>query len=130
MRVFRVAAGCGGGTADVSGKVEFKGKPVTAGTVTVAGPDGVPVSAGIRSDGTYSVSGVAPGAAKVGVAVPRAGTPRRGDAAREGGRGGAAEKAPPPPTPEAVPTKYGDPNSSGLTTELSVGSNTYNIELK
>ena len=65
------AVGCGGGTADVSGKVTFKGKPVTYGTVMILGSGGLPKSGVLRPDGTFTVTGVPLGPVKVAVSSPR-----------------------------------------------------------
>ena len=58
-----LAAGCGGGKADVSGKVTYKGKLLATGTVSMVGPDGMVRQGAINVDGTYQVTGVAAGSA-------------------------------------------------------------------
>src|SRR5829696_1649234 len=60
-------AGCGGGKADVTGKVTHQGKAVVSGSVVVRGPDGIDVPGTIQRDGTYTVQGVASGAVKIAV---------------------------------------------------------------
>jgi hypothetical protein len=121
-------AGCGGGTADVSGKVTYKGKPVTSGSVVFVGADGVAVAADIKPDGTYAATGVATGAVKVAVSSPNPAAA----AAEPGGRGrgpAPAKPASPPAGWVALPAKYGSPDSSGLSTDLTPGPNTYDIPL-
>jgi hypothetical protein len=130
------AAGCGG-TADVSGKVTFNGKPVVYGTVVVVGSDGIPKSGAIQPDGSFRVSGVATGAAKVAVTSPR--PPGSGPVAKKQGRDRDDDKPipdPPPPAPPeviknwvAIPEKYGDPSKSELTVNVKSGQ-PLDIELK
>ena len=132
------AVGCGGGTADVSGKVTFKGKPVVYGTVVVVGSDGIPKSGAIQPDGTYRVSGVTLGAARLAVTSPR--PPGSQTAPKKQGRDVDDDEKPrpdpPPPAPPeviqnwvAIPEKYGDPAKSELTVEVKSGS-PHDIDLK
>jgi len=132
--------GCGGGTADVSGKVTFKGKPVTYGTVMILGPSGVPVSGAINPDGTFTVRGVSRGAAKVAVSSPRPpGAPDAAARPKPGGRDAEDEdKIPRPQTavdPAAaagwmlLPERYGDPAKSELTHDVQPGK-PLDIDLK
>lgn len=125
-------AGCGGGTASVSGKVTFQGKPVVYGTVVLIGADGLPRSGQIQPDGTFTVPGVAVGTAKAAVSSP---PPPGAEPAKKAARGGRDaeddERAPPPPPapvdPAVVkgwfplPEKYGDPDKSGLTVQVGSG---------
>src|SRR5438105_1766209 len=60
------AAGCGG-RWDVSGKVSYQGKPLVWGSVQFEGSDNLIKQANLNPDGTYSVTGVATGEAKVAV---------------------------------------------------------------
>jgi hypothetical protein len=67
-----VLAGCsGGGAAKVSGKVTYKGNPVTGGSVSfnpVAKGNsypGKPAAANVQPDGTYSVEEVVPGSEQI-----------------------------------------------------------------
>lgn len=131
-------AGCGGGTANVSGKVTFNGKPVVYGTVVVIGADGSSKSGTIQPDGSYRVSGVALGAAKVAVSSP---PPPGSEQARKQFR--AKDDAPdkPPLEPQApaseevirnwvaIPDKYGDPNKSEITVSVKSGQS-LDIDLK
>jgi hypothetical protein len=134
--VVLAAAGCGGGTADVAGKVTYQGKPVVFGTVLVIGSDGVPKAGAIQKDGTYRVSGVKLGAAKVTVSSPpppgsRKAAPREGRDAADDERRVADE----PVDPELVkswfplPERYADPAKSDLTTDVKPGQ-PFDIDLK
>jgi hypothetical protein len=126
-------AGCGGGKADVTGKVSYKGKLLTTGTVSMVGPDGMVKQGLIAADGTYAVAGVAAGNVQIGVASPRPGgdsrAPRRpGPASRlaapnAGVAGDAANWFP-------IPDTYLEPTTSGLATTLKSGANQYDIELR
>jgi hypothetical protein len=121
-------AGCSGGTTDVSGKVSYNGKPVVFGTVQIIGSDGLPKSGAIQPDGTFRVSGVKVGSAKVTVSSPpppgsSAAAPRAkvGREAEEERRPADADT---PVSPEvakgwfALPEKYSDPSKTDLAVEI------------
>ncbi|HET6575303.1 MAG TPA: hypothetical protein VFG68_16980 [Fimbriiglobus sp.] len=129
-------AGCGG-DADMAGTVTYKGKPVVYGTVVVVGADGIPKSGTIQPDGTYRVSGVKAGPAKVAVSSPRPSASAPADDRK--GRDRDSERVVPAPIPVdpeivknwfALPEKYGDPAKSELNYLLQGGSNAVNIDLK
>ena len=124
------AAGCGGGTTDVAGKVTYQGRPVVFGTVLVIGPDGVPKSGPIRKDGTFRVAGVKLGAATVTVSSPpppgwqqKAGGRKQGREADDGDKVVADE----PVDPDVVkswfppPDRYADPARSDLRADVKPG---------
>ena len=122
-----VAAGCQG-KGDVSGKVTFEGKPLVFGTVLFEGSDGSLRQGNIERDGSYSVSGVATGEAKVAVSSLN---PTSSDFQRIQREG----RPQPPPQPEIrgwfpIPDQYDAPYKSGLTYTIKPGPNTINIELK
>ena len=138
-------AGCGSGIsyehAKVHGKVTYKGKPVTFGSVLfvpVEPPkDGLmqPASGAIQPDGSYELKSEADTGAIVGehkvvvIAVEgdkivedtskedAAPTPAAGPSRKSGG------------FKSAVPKKYADPTSTPLTRKVATGDNTIDIEL-
>jgi hypothetical protein len=137
-----LAAGCNS-TADITGKVTYKGAPLSGGSLTLVASDGNVFSAQLLSDGTFTITGVPTGDAKIavvggspgaGVKQPPAG--RGGPRAAAAGRGGPkenSEAAPPepagPPPGPVLPSQYGDPNSSGLTVKVKAGQ-PINIDLQ
>ena len=116
-------AGCGGATADLSGTVTFRGKPVTSGTVQVLQPGGRVAVADIRPDGRFHVRGAVPGPAGVGVSSP---DPRQAGA---GGGRGPHTPGPADPTWVRLPARYADPDQSGLTVTLTAGGNALDLTL-
>ncbi|MFO0970297.1 MAG: hypothetical protein U0793_32510 [Gemmataceae bacterium] len=119
-------AGCGGGVGDVSGVVDFGGKPVKVGDVTFYGPDNVPHGAKLDRDGKYSITGVPAGKARVVVVSPNPkGMPTL---VREGKKFGPDEED--VKNWVALPKKYEDPATSGLEFDVKSGSNTIPINLK
>jgi hypothetical protein len=119
-------AGCIRGPASVAGKVTYRGKPVTTGTVYVAGSDGVQAVSAINPDGTYQIISVAAGPAGIGVISlkPTAARPRTSKRA-------PVAALPPPVTGWfAIPDRYADPTASGLNAQLKSGPNDHNIELQ
>jgi hypothetical protein len=126
--------GCGGSskTAVVSGKVSYKGRPVTGGTIKFIPADNGPPSLGpINPDGTFSFGGVPFGTMQIGIDTESVRNAARADYTKTG-------KAPPgtqmpPSTPHAayvpLPKKYADPKTSGLTWDLKRGNLTKDIDL-
>jgi hypothetical protein len=115
------------GTGSVAGKVTFQGKPLVYGTVLLIGSDNKSVQAQIQPDGSYSASGLAPGDVKVAVNSPNP----KGVAIYAGWKD--PNKKPPSlevPGWFAIPQKYEDVTTSGLTVPLMSGSNEFNIDLK
>jgi len=102
-----------GGT--VVGTVTFRGQPVTGGKVSIMNEDGVVCSGDIRADGRYVVLRVSPGAARFAVAVyplPPAGPVPTS-----------------PSKPAAIPRRYRDFESSGLSFPVTRGGQRHNLEL-
>ena len=103
-----------GRTAKVSGKVSLGGTAVTSGNVLLMMDDGHAASCAIGADGGYA-SECRPGKYKVAVTPPELLDPLAGAS------GGAGRVA--------IPTRYHDLGSSGLTVELKAGDNTFDISM-
>jgi hypothetical protein len=128
------AAGCGGGTGDLTGRVTYKGRPVAIGAVVFVGPDGLPHYAGLRPDGSYAITGVPPGELKLGVNSP---SPTAATALAAAGpakvKGRAADAAPPAADVALwfpIPPHLGNPATSQIKTTVRRGANTFDIVLK
>ena len=104
-------------TGSVSGKVTLDDAPLAAGTVLFMSDDGQAASAELQQDGTYTLQ-CRLGQFKVAVTPP---APKS-----------EAEVIDAPASDSAgvdIPPKYQDLGSSGLTTEVKEGSNTFDISL-
>ena len=116
--------GCGRG--DMSGKVTFQGKPVVFGTVMVHGKDGLRQGA-IQPDGSFTVHDIATGEARVSVNSPN---PKSIDLYPNKNPNFKQEPYPDVPGWFAIPGKYGEVETSGLTYTIRGGNNAIDIELK
>ena len=147
--------GCGGGVANapanVSGKVTYKGAPVTGGVVGFFAPgaEGGGYSATINPDGTYRASNVAAGEVAVTVETETlnpnikqtayTGGTGKGPGGGGGPAGGAPKKMSSSPRPgnaaksEAVyvkiPGKYAKKDTTTLKANLKAGNNTVDLDL-
>jgi hypothetical protein len=131
--------GCGKGTGAVTGKVTYGKTVLHSGKVAFFDSANNVQTAPIQSDGTYTVTGVAPGPAKVTVEVRDLGAypeSNRGmmDPAKMGNREadkpGKLKKDPKAPKPQWIPPIYADPEKSGLTFDVQTGDNHFDIPLK
>ena len=105
--------GCGPGKGNVSGTVMYQQKPVAGGTVTFYDEANGVASDTIKDDGTYTVKNVGSGTAKIAVVAPMAISMPGLNA----------------PKPIEIPSKYADREQSGLTYQVTRGSQTHNITL-
>jgi hypothetical protein len=117
-------------TASVEGRVNFQGKPLAGATVGFHPAKGKAVVARTDEQGRYSAAVVPAGELRVTVAVvqPKPAVPPKDAKPRKD-----TDKPPEKPIPPrfiAIPKKYGDPNTSGLTVTLQKGKNVFDIELK
>jgi hypothetical protein len=119
-----VSVGCGGGKkATVSGKINYRGKPLPTGTVTFFGATNQIVGSGAISDGTYKLANVPVGPVKISVTTPpvRMVDPRHP----------APKDMPGSPSGPSVPIppKYSNPEQSQLSYEVKSGTQEYPIDL-
>jgi len=109
----------------VSGKVSYKGSPVS-GIVVFVGGDGKEASSPINPDGSYSVPNPPQGQVKIlvkGMAAPKGLDKQLPKDAPQLGPGSG-------PGGAAPPEKYSKTNTSDLTFEVKTGKQTHDIELK
>lgn len=124
--------GCGGG-GPIKGKVTYQGKPVVWGSITLIGSDGVPYESMLETDGSFTVKGMPPGTAKVGVVSSNPENQGRPAAVKDE-RPVQQEAAPDRPKPAKgtwfpLPDKFGDPLTSGVTATVASGQS-LTIDLK
>ena len=126
-------AGCNSTNNTLTGKVTFRGKPVTYGSVLVLCADGSQRTGNIQPDGTYTVTDLPTGAVKLAVISPEPPDPR--DQLPHPLPPGAPG-APPADLPPidrsrwfALPDEFGDPEKSGKTATVSSGTTEFDIEL-
>jgi hypothetical protein len=129
-------SGCGSSSlATVSGKVSYKGQPLKGGVVSIFPEKGGGAQrASIEADGTYKISKVPVGPAKITVdtsslrPVPQKSLP--------GPYANAPKEALPkdlqgdPEHYVPIPDHYADPDKSGLTLDVKSGKNNHDIDLK
>jgi hypothetical protein len=94
------------GNAKVSGKVLFKGKPVTAGVISFVDKKGKTYSAPLEADGTYSLEKLAPGEYRLVIDTSKVKKNR-----------------------VLLPIKYSDPKKTSLRSTVAKGNNTFDIQL-
>ena len=137
--VLAACAGCGGdsGKATVTGKVAYKGAPVTGGTLTLYPADGPAYPITINPDGTFNISGAPIGAMGVGIKTDNAGS--AGFPAMPSGRTPPKDAVMPQNQKDYdmskmgkkvdIPAKYNDLKTSGLTWDIKAGKNTKDFDL-
>lgn len=126
-------AGCGGDSAGpkvgtMTGKVTYKGVPLTTGTVQVHGADGRGGSGPITPDGTYTVGDAPLGDVTITVKVVASAMAGMKPVARPPGTPAMPGESDKPPV--IIPANYGDKAKSGLTFTIKSGTQTNNIDLK
>jgi|SRR5579884_79280 len=130
----------------VSGTVSYKGERLNRGTVTFFPEKGSGTyQSVIGNDGTYSISKLPPGPAKVAVSVPAAGIPpgvirgraadkiekalKKGEAGGDKAAGGDKPAEPKSKSGSPIPDKYANPDKSGLSLEVTGGKQVFDIKL-
>jgi hypothetical protein len=120
-------AGCGGDgrkTAVVNGKVTYRGKAVSSGTVTFVPETGGPSATGeIQSDGTFTMTTYKPGDGAV------LGKHKVFIVAMEDMSGKLPEERKPLPAP-LIPLKYTSIATSPLTADVAGRENTVEFDLR
>jgi hypothetical protein len=147
LSLLLLAAGCGS-RGTVSGKVLYKGKPLTGGHVVFLHQKGSFTTA-IQEDGSYSIDRVPSGPVKIAVTAAGPVHPRHGlsKSQLEKMQKNKPEVKSDEDAPKAMmaemlgsasggnksgvnlPEKYGDPEKSGLTYTVAGGSQTYDIKV-
>jgi hypothetical protein len=133
LPAFLLSVGCGASKGDVSGKVNYRGKPLPAGTVTFFGADDRVVgSSQVSAAGDYSMTKVLAGPVKITVTVPPA---IRDPSAPPPPKGGKKKEQDPKEEERFlihldVPAKYRFPDQSGLTYTVQPGKQEHTIDLK
>ncbi|HEY7426748.1 MAG TPA: hypothetical protein VH682_21105 [Gemmataceae bacterium] len=115
-----VLGGCSSGKKGfaVKGSVSYKGKPLSAGVVRFHMADNRMAMAMIQSDGSFAVTDLFPGEAKVTVEEDTAARMRKRVPA--GAKVPKASAPKPPPAPSApIPDKYKDVTTAGLVFTLA-----------
>jgi len=128
MLLFFCVIGCSSGPSTVSGKVNYRGVPVTGGTISMHF-DGKPPQVGsIDGNGGYSIQTATTGRATFTVETESMnqagalGMPAKDKPGETKLGGGATAYV-------KIPARYADPKSSLLSYEVKSGSQTKNWEL-
>lgn len=137
VMVAAVAGGCGSKssvkTGRASGKVTFKGQPLTEGVVSFVGEQGGAGTGMIGSDGNYTLRTATGLSIPVGVytvsVMPASPIPT--DDPETAMRKAVANKGIKPPSLSSqIPVKYQSPSTSDIKKEITEGDNTINIDLQ
>lgn len=115
-------AGCGRGWANVSGKVSYKGQPLSKGSIIFYDEANQAVTSPIAADGSYAVSKVAAGKVKIAIQLP---IPMFMGNDKQGAAKAAAERKKLP----NLPPRYADQEKSGLDRDVKRGDQTLNLDL-
>ncbi len=124
------ATGCSKPTGNISGKVLYQDKPLPGGYVNFMspGPDATVKTSAIQKDGSYSITGMPVGEAKItvqGIFAPLQPTQGGVPPAAAGSASQAANRQ-----TVYVPPEYGNADTSKLTYTVVSGSQPHDIELK
>jgi hypothetical protein len=127
--------GCGG-PENVSGKVTYKGKPVTYGSVTMFASDGVPRYGELGEGGAYTVEDVPVGEVQVAVQSPNPVDAALAESDKFGKQDPGTQQALPakpgviPGKWFPIPSRYENVRDSGLVFTVESGANSFDIDLK
>jgi len=119
---FALLAGCGKPAKKmviVTGTVTYNGQKLKSGIIKFLAPNGDFATANIGADGQFTMTDVVPGEQKVAyVGGPMS------VGSSDGSKSATAEK------PAAVPAKFGDPQTSGVTVTVPDAGGAVTVELK
>ena len=113
--------------ATLEGTVTMGGTPVPAAMIILKGKESG-ATGNVSPDGKFKIENAPLGEVQIGVNTEAAKGQMMGEVmarANQAAKGGAP--APPLPTVRDVPAKFQNPDTSGITTTIQKGSNTYNI---
>jgi hypothetical protein len=105
----------------ITGKVTYKGQPLSSGIVRFFFGTDHQSMATIEPDGSFAATDIPPGPVKVTVEPDP-------QAAKHRSMGGGANE--PAPKPVAIPPKYADPKTSGLEYTIKPGTNNLDVKLE
>lgn len=133
MLLFIGIVGCGGGPANINGKVSYKGVPVTGGAITLTFDDGKQTIGSIDGTGKYTIQSVTTGKAKVTVnteSVKASGLPKMPGMQKDASGAALPVAAGADATSYMkIPSKYADPQKSDLTYDVKSGAHTKDFDL-
>ena len=118
--------GCGPSATEVSGRVTFKDRPLSSGTVVFVGQNGQRKSTAITEDGSYRIENAPIGPVRIAVASHPRVPPGLN---KSPGQASASRKDPKDGTVK-IPKRYENHEKSGLAYIVERGSNTINIDLE
>lgn len=126
-------SGCGSPTAEVSGIVTYKGRPLPSGTVLFHSAEGRIEHGLVTAEGRYTIVEAPLGSVRITV-QSHAQAPK--ELPTRGGKPPATPAGPSTPAIEKrdgkyvqIPRHYLDPAKSGLTYVVQAGSQTHDIDL-
>ncbi|PQO29194.1 hypothetical protein C5Y96_15720 [Blastopirellula marina] len=132
MTFYRIAAicccllplliGCADSKSELKGTVTYKGTPLNSGSILFQCDAGPVESVDIQGDGTYVISGLPKGSAKISVQVSK--PPQPGPDGVITNEPGTYE-----PNPVLIPQKYASVDTSGLTVDIQESQQTFDIAL-
>ena len=126
--VLLLACGCAR-TGTVSGKVTYKGRAVTYGSVIMVSPDKTARSTFIEADGSYTVQDVHPGVVNIAVISPDPARARTVIQKNDSGLTGKAAAEAAAKRWFGLPHQFADPETSGLTCTIGRGRVQHDIDL-
>jgi hypothetical protein len=115
--------------ANVTGRVLYKGKPVTGGQLTFVTTDGFASNGVIDDKGNYTISAPV-GTVKIGVDNRMVGQKQMPAAMKGAGRPDSEPPNPIKGTYRQIPEKCYEPDKSGLAYEVKKGDQTHDIEIQ